>query len=323
MTRQFTDYASNAPENVVHAAEAVGSSAIRQRVFEAIYTGKKRKKSVSDLASATDLTEKQVLTAGKHLADKVVVHQARENGETVYQKIDFIHRHKKAILAYAKSPSKRGKVPTKRNRGAATGGGRLPAEIKVVIRTAAVRNRVKHITVDDIGNFAKVTAVRAAGYLGDALTETEFKDGFARILGESGEFRDWGGEQHDLYSTQLRVAGHRKSTAIAFKGPGTSGKLFPKKMGKNGDQIQRLFQSPAEVFLVQYGGQIDPSVSTQMQQLATARSLSGPVYYGTIDGTDSLRLVKAYRTKFSPKPVPKKNKTSRVRRPKPKGDKKV
>jgi hypothetical protein len=78
-------------------------------------------------------------------------------------------------------------------------------------------------------------------------------------------------------------------------------------MGKNGDQIQRLMQSPAEVFLVQYGGQIDPAVVTQMQQFAVARSLAGtPVYYGIIDGADSLRLAKAYKTQFQYVAVAKK-----------------
>ncbi len=86
--------------------------------------------------------------------------------------------------------------------------------------------------------------------------------------------------------------------AIALKGRGASGKLTPEKMGKNGDQIQRLFQSPADVFLVQYGEQIDLLVLRQMQQLAIARAPAGKVFYGVIDGTASLRLVKAYPREF-------------------------
>ena len=298
MTREVVDYASNAPENLVHAAEAVGSSAVRQAVFEAIYRGKKRRKSVSNLIESTRLTRKQVLTAGKHLADKQVVIQDRENGETVYQKIDFIHRNKSKILKYARSKATREAVATKRN---SRGTGRaIPKEVRVVIRTRAVRDRVKHITVDDIQSFAKVKGIRASGYLAGQLSEAQVKEGFRKVLAEAGEFRDWGGEQHDLYTTQLRLAGKRRSAAIAFKGPGTAGKLTPKKMGKNGDQIQRLMQSPAEIFLVQYGGQVDPAVMTQLQQFAVARSLAGgPVFYGVIDGADSLRLAKAYRKQFA------------------------
>src|SRR6266852_1195312 len=38
--------------------------------------------------------------------------------------------------------------------------------------------------------------------------------------------------------------------------PATTGPLVPGKMGKNGDQIQRLFGSPAQVFFVQYEEEI-------------------------------------------------------------------
>jgi hypothetical protein len=74
-------------------------------------------------------------------------------------------------------------------------------------------------------------------------------------------------------------------------------------MGKNGDQIQRLFGAPAEVFLVQYVGQISDSVVSLMQQLAIAKSvLAGQeVWYGVIDGQDSNRLYLAYPKSFGRK----------------------
>jgi len=73
-------------------------------------------------------------------------------------------------------------------------------------------------------------------------------------------------------------------------------------MGRNGDQIQRLFEAPAEVFLIQYCRQIDSSVLTQMKQLAIVKSLmtGDRVYYGVIDGNDSRRLVLAYPGEFRP-----------------------
>ena len=71
-------------------------------------------------------------------------------------------------------------------------------------------------------------------------------------------------------------------------------------MGKNGDQIQRLFEAPAEAFVVQYCRQIDLTVLAQMRQLAIAKSLmtGTRVLYGVIDGTDSRRIVRAYPTAF-------------------------
>ena len=108
------------------------------------------------------------------------------------------------------------------------------------------------------------------------------------------------GERNDLHTTKLRLSSRRRLTAIGFKGPGTKGILTPKKMGKNGDQIQRLFKSPADVFLVQYWGQIDQSVTEQMEEFAKSKSASEmkEVYFGIIDGDDSNRLLKAYPRAF-------------------------
>jgi len=57
-------------------------------------------------------------------------------------------------------------------------------------------------------------------------------------------------------------------------------------MGKRGDQIQRLFRSPADVYMIQYWGQIDESIIEQMEKLATAKSALElrKIFYGVIDG---------------------------------------
>ncbi len=79
---------------------------------------------------------------------------------------------------------------------------------------------------------------------------------------------------------------------------------MPGKMGKNGDQIQRLFESTADVFIIQYGEEIRESVIDQMQQLAVAKSaMTGKmVLFGVIDGADSNRLLEAYKSRFVTKP---------------------
>jgi hypothetical protein len=71
-------------------------------------------------------------------------------------------------------------------------------------------------------------------------------------------------------------------------------------LGKNGDQIQRLFTEDATVFLVQYGEQIAGTVVQQMAVFAQAKSLSTGrmIRYGTIDGRDSARLLAAYPDAF-------------------------
>ena len=61
-----------------------------------------------------------------------------------------------------------------------------------------------------------------------------------------------------------------------------------------------MFETAAEVFLIQYWGAIDETVLKQMEQLAVAKSVmtGNEVIYGIIDGEDSRRLFDAYATKF-------------------------
>jgi hypothetical protein len=126
------------------------------------------------------------------------------------------------------------------------------------------------------------------------------KAGIARIIGEKGKFQDWGGEPNDLYTTKVRFKGRRRAVAFAFKGPGTKGALTPKKLGKNGDQIQRLFLSPADIFLVQYHDQVGQAVYEQMKVFATVCSIreGKQIWYGVVDGDDSNRIMAAYPKKF-------------------------
>jgi hypothetical protein len=73
----------------------------------------------------------------------------------------------------------------------------------------------------------------------------------------------------------------------------------PAKMGKNGDQLQRLFDAPADVFVVQYEGEIKESIHKLMQELARARAVShGRTSWCVIDGDNTRRLRKAYPKAF-------------------------
>lgn len=132
------------------------------------------------------------------------------------------------------------------------------------------------------------------------MAEKMFKDGIAAILGETGSFKDWGGESRDPFSTRLLLGGRRCKAAFTFKGPGRAGKLTPGKMGKNGDQIRRLVRCPAEVFIIQYWAQVEDSVLEQLKDLVTAKSYleNQPLWYGIIDGNDSARLIAAYAKQF-------------------------
>ena len=132
------------------------------------------------------------------------------------------------------------------------------------------------------------------------MSERQFNDGVKASIGETGTFKDWGGETSDLYSTRLMLNGKRMRVAFGFKGPGLAASLVPSRLGKNGDQMERLFSVPANVFFVQHWREIMPSIVRMMKVFAVDKALSTgkPVYYGLIDGHDSNRLRLAYPSKF-------------------------
>lgn len=291
MTMQVTDRSSNKNEQIVHAAEVIGRSKHRYAVFQAIYTGKTKTKSILVLMQMLpNMPRTRILDAGKALADNDLVVQIRDGNLTGYTKVEFMQRYRDKILAVAKNRKKREAIPTKRSaRGSST----------VTLKIPKTRNLAVPITIDDIESFKAVKNV-PDGLAFVKMAEKKFKGGVAKILGEKGSFPDWGGESRDLSSTRVRMEGKRRRAAFAFKGPGKAGRLTPGKMGKNGDQIQRLATCPADIFLIQYWAAIDDSVMGQLEQLMCAKAYleARKVWYGVIDGQDSARLIRAYSNQF-------------------------
>ena len=100
------------------------------------------------------------------------------------------------------------------------------------------------------------------------------------------------GEKNDLYSSNVTIGGRRISTAFAFKGPATAPPLTIAKLGKNGDQIPRLFSTIAEAFFVQFEGDVEEAVKNEMLTHAIRKSheTGKEIFYGIIAGEDSHRL---------------------------------
>jgi len=294
MPEEVTDFRSNAQDQIANAARAIGRSRDRRRVFEVVYTGKKKTKTVAEIAKLAGMKEIRVLQEGGKLADLGIVTQTKVGGKTAYEKDKFFKRYKDKILGLAGNTAALAKFHTKVNPKL--------GDIQVSVSFPKKMARAEQITIDDIDSFAKVRDI-VIGQKAVPVYEEKIKDGLQKILGEVGTFQDWGGEPNDLFSTnlQLKLKGDRKNVAFGLKGKGTSGILTPKKMGKRGDQIQRLFKSPADVFLIQYWGQIDESVIDQMKQFAIAKSVleDRSIYYGTINGQDTIRLVKGYPEHFN------------------------
>lgn len=294
MLQQVSDVRSNPNDQIDHAARVIGRSKDRAAVFKAICRGKKSIKTVKEIRRETNLSQIRVLQEGRKLSVHHIVHQTKVEGQTAYKKDDFYSANKKKILAYAKDPKKLASMPTK-TRPHSSGSGAW-----VAIRVPRRRINAKQITIDDIESFSKIRKIKNVDAQPTPMLESKFKEGIKRILHERGQFKDWGGERNDLLTTRLQIAGKRRATAFAFKGRGRRGKLTPASMGKNGDQIQRLFHSPAEVFLVQYWNQIEDSVIEQMADSAKLKSVMGDnaIYFGVIDGDDSNRIIKAYPKAF-------------------------
>ena len=79
------------------------------------------------------------------------------------------------------------------------------------------------------------------------------------------------------------------------------GILTPAMMGKNGDQIPRLFKSPATLYVLQYWDQVGEAIYEMMKTYATVRSINwvgDKISYVVIDGLDSARILKAYPKAF-------------------------
>jgi hypothetical protein len=166
---------------------------------------------------------------------------------------------------------------------------------------ASPQGRAKEVTIDDIDQFSKLRPLKKLPQL-EPLTENEFKAGIQKLFKDTGVYKDWGGEKNDFYTNKLRMRGKRYTAGFALKGPGVgTKKMGPGKWGRNGDQIQRLSETPASVFFLQFEGQIDQNSIDQLKKLTEnkAHQENRNLFYGYIDRDDSTRLRLAYRKEFA------------------------
>jgi hypothetical protein len=296
MPEAMTDARSHGPEQIARAAELLALSEHRIKVFDAVYRGKRAIKTRAEIEAATGLDNKQVLTAGKKLADNHLVVADKVDGQVAYRKDPYLKSHKQQILNLARSPKRLEKAP----RNSATRRGASMTTVKIELSAPSSYKPPRAITIDDIDSFKGVRGVVSTTNRVE-MSEATVKEGVTSILGEEGEFKDWGGETNDVYTTRIEVSGKRRQAAFALKGPAQKGKLTPAKMGVNGDQAQRLFSATADVYVVQYVGQIAESVVELVHLLAIARAVASgrQVFYCVIDGQDTDRLIKAYPEDFS------------------------
>lgn len=300
--QHVSEFPATAPEQIDHFARLLRKSPQKRDVFEEICRGKsKDPKTAKAIAKKTGLSHKRVLTIATNLAAHQLFEKTSHEGQVAYKKYPNINAVKAKILKLATNRSALAKHVTTRN--PKSSGSTITVRIKASQGAAFVDTRP--ITVDDVDNFSRVRSLKHNKVLKklnpEYLPERVFKYAIANILGNKGTFTDWGGEKNDLYTSHLQIKGQRFTTAIGLKGPSQKPPLTPGKMGKHGDQIQRLFDSDAQVFLVQFEGEISESVVQQLSKLAVAKSVADhrTVFYGVIGLEDSYRLRIKYEGAFA------------------------
>lgn len=165
------------------------------------------------------------------------------------------------------------------------------------------RTTPARLYIDDIDSFAEVTHVTPVD-VSDLLTEGGFLDlseehiqiALEQILNVQHHKKDWGGEINDFYTSNLMFQGRRVPTAFLLKGNGLRKReMHIADCGKNGDQIVRLFDSPAELFVVQFVGNIGEDIIRDVESKFRDRRAQGHnAWFCIIDGQDTARLLLAY-----------------------------
>jgi hypothetical protein len=154
------------------------------------------------------------------------------------------------------------------------------------------------VHIDSIDNFSLVRGIAPPRRKKDLerlrdIPEEKIKIAFAEIIGERTIPKDWSGEKSDLFSSWVKLDGKRISTAFAFKGPAKYHPMTVADLGKNGDQIARLFEEPAELLILQHCHEITPQVRGMMR--AYAQQMGRLRLFCLINGYDTIRLLQAYR----------------------------
>ena len=304
MTIQHTtEFVATSEETIQKIANDLGTSDRKFRVFEAIYSGGGKPKDAKFLAKETRLSEMVVLQLATPMAHQQYCERVKHKGRIAFKKFHHINAVRHRIFRLAKNPSLLAKHIS----------ARTPKPVVSVHFKSRERTevRVREVFIDDVEEFRRVRSLKATNSPTPSprrLPEEIFKYGVASILGNRGKFTDWGGEKNDLYTSNITIGGHRRSTAFAFKGPATAPPLTPAKLGKNGDQIPRLFSTTGGVFFVQFEGKVEESVHESMLTHAIRKSheTRHEILYGVIALEDSHRLRAKYSTHFVSANVPKK-----------------
>lgn len=153
------------------------------------------------------------------------------------------------------------------------------------------------VSINELDSFAAVRRISSGEVRGSVpvqVSEDRIQSAIEEIIGELAHKKDWAGEYADLVSGHLRYRGLRRMVVAALKGPIKKYPLQIKDYGKNGDQIERLFQVDADIYLIQGCGSFAETLVNHIAGLAKRRANEGQwLRYCLIDGTDTARVLLA------------------------------
>lgn len=101
MTLAVTDVRSGGERQIEQAAKALGQSSHRRAVFRELHSGKKRIKTVQEIADATSLPRKRVLEEAVKLAHEQIIKKTKRDGDTAYERDNFYYIHRNRIFKRA------------------------------------------------------------------------------------------------------------------------------------------------------------------------------------------------------------------------------
>jgi hypothetical protein len=123
------------------------------------------------------------------------------------------------------------------------------------------------------------------------LPERTIKEGLNSLLRENKSAGDWGGEDDDIFAS-CTVSGSERPIAMMLKGPSVPHPMRLKDGGKNGDQVLRVTEAPAEVFVVQHVNKITEPVRRQLRlNVEALRSRGVDACCAFIDGLQTYKLL--------------------------------
>lgn len=123
------------------------------------------------------------------------------------------------------------------------------------------------------------------------ISEREIKDQLNALLRECESASDWAGEDDDIFAL-CSVNGRELPIAMMLKGRSVPRPMRIKDAGVNSDQVLRVAEAPAAVFVVQHVHKITEPVRRQLRMnIEALRSRGHEAYCAFIDGVQTYKLL--------------------------------